>query len=102
MTIRIFAAIFIGIGIVCDIVAMIGVFRFDYVLTRIHAAAIIDTLGTLGIFIGVILLKGFGWFSAKVILILAFQWITSPVSTHRISRVEILTNPGYRDHCEVK
>ena len=51
---------------------------------------------------GMILLRGLGWASAKIVLILAFQWITSPVSTHRISRVEVMSNPDYDQHCEVK
>ena len=102
MIVEVLAAVLIVLGLVCCGIAMYGVYRMDYVLTRIHAAAIIDTLGTLLIFTGMILLRGFGWASAKIILILAFQWLTSPVSTHRISKVEILTNPDYDKHCEVK
>ncbi|MBO5543294.1 MAG: monovalent cation/H(+) antiporter subunit G [Oscillospiraceae bacterium] len=99
---EILAAIFIGLGILCCGIAMFGVYRMDYVLTRIHAAAIIDTLGTLLIFAGMIILRGFGWASAKIVLILVFQWLTSPVSTHRIGRVEVMTNPNLDKHCEVK
>ncbi len=102
MILNIIAAVLISIGTLCCVVSLIGIYKFDYVLTRIHAAAIIDTLGTLCIFLGVILLKGFGWGSVKILLILAFQWITSPVSTHRISRVEVITNPYFDEHCEVK
>ena len=99
---EILAALLIGLGLICCCIAMYGVYRMDYVLSRIHAAAIIDTLGTLLIFAGMILLRGLGWASAKILLILAFQWITGPVSTHRISRVEILSNPDYDKHCEVE
>ena len=102
MILEIIAAVCIGLGIVCCALSLYGVYRFDYVLTRIHAAAVVDTLGTLLIFIGMILLRGFGWASAKILLILAFQWLTSPVSTHRISKVEVLTNPDYEKNCEVK
>ncbi len=98
----IIAAVLIGLGVICCIISTFGVYRFDYVLSRIHAAAITDTLATLLIFLGVIILKGFGWGSAKVLMILVFQWLTSPVSTHRIGQVEILTNPDYEKHCEVK
>ena len=99
---EILAAVMIGLGLVCCCIAMYGVYKMDYVLSRIHAAAIIDTLGTLLIFAGMIVLRGFGWASAKILLILAFQWLTSPVSTHRISKVEIMTNPNVDAHCEVK
>ena len=98
---EILAAVSIALGLVCCCIAMFGVYRLDYVLSRIHAAAIIDTLGTLLIFVGMILLRGLGWASAKILLILAFQWITSPVSTHRISKAELMSNPHYDRHCEV-
>ena len=99
---EILAAVLIGLGLICCCIAMYGVYRMDYVLSRIHSAAIIDTLGTLLIFAGMILLRGLGWASAKILLILAFQWITGPVSTHRISKVEILSNPDYDKHWEVE
>lgn len=98
---EILATVSIGLGLACCCIAMFGVYRMDYVLSRIHAAAIIDTLGTLLIFIGMILLRGLGWASAKILLILAFQWITSPVSTHRISKAELISNPHYDRHCKV-
>ncbi len=99
---EILAAILIALGLVCCCISMYGVYRLDYILSRIHAAAVIDTLGTLLIFIGMILLRGFGWASAKILLILAFQWITSPVSTHRISKAETMSNPNFEKHCEVR
>ena len=99
---EILAAVSIGLGVICCVLSLYGVYLFDYVLTRIHAAAVVDTLGTLLIFIGMILLRGLGWASAKILLILAFQWLTSPVSTHRISKVELMTNPDYEKHCEVR
>ena len=101
MLTEILAAIMVGLGVICCCVAMYGVYRMDYVLSRIHAAAIIDTLGTLLIFVGMILLRGLGWASAKILLILAFQWLTSPISTHRISTAELMSNPHYDKHCEV-
>ena len=99
---EILAAVLLAGGLVCCVLSVYGVYRFDYVLSRIHAAAVIDTLGTLLIFLGLILLRGFGWASAKILLILIFQWVTGPVSTHRISKVELMTNPDYNKHCEVK
>ena len=98
---EILAAVSIGLGLICCCIAMFGVYRLDYVLSRIHAAAIIDTLGTLLIFVGMILLRGLGWASAKILLILAFQWLTSPVSTHRISKAELISNQHCDQHSEL-
>ena len=89
------------LGVVCCVIAVAGVYRFDYVLNRMHAAAVIDTLGTALIFLGAILIRGFGWASLKILVILFIQWVTSPVATHRIARVEILTNPDFDNRCEV-
>ena len=96
------AALLLCAGVLCLCVAVVGVYRFDYVLNRMHAAAIIDTLGLLLVFAALIVLRGLCWASGKILLILLFQWLTSPVSTHRIARVEILTNPEYDKHCEVE
>ena len=96
------AVILIGFGVFCCVVSMIGVYRFDYILSRIHAAAVTDTLGTLLIFAGAILLKGPGWACLKILLILVFQWITGPVSTHRIGKVEVMTNQDYARFCHVE
>ena len=99
---EIIAAVLLCLGVFCFAVAVLGVYRFDYVLNRMHAAAIIDTLGTLLVFAGLIVLRGFAWASAKILIVLLFQWLTSPVSTHRIGKTEILTNPEYDKHCEVE
>lgn len=75
------------LGELCVAVALLGVFRLDYFLNRMHATTIADTLGTLLIFLGVILQFGFCWTSAKLLLVLIFQWTTAPVSGHMISRM---------------
>jgi len=98
----ILAVVCISLGLICCGISIYGVYKLDYVLTRIHAAAIIDTLGTLLIFAGLIVLRGFGWASGKILLILALQWLSSPVATHRIGQVEVLTNRDYDKHCEVE
>ncbi len=103
MTIReIISAIFILAGVLCFCTALLGVFRFNYILDRMHASSIIDTLGTLLIFVGLIILGGFDWASGKILIILIFQWCTSPLSTQRIAKVEFLTNPEYDSHCDVE
>lgn len=77
----------IFLGELCILVAVLGVFRMDYILNRMHATTIADTLGTLLVFLGVILHFGFSWVSAKLILVVIFQWTTCPVSAHLIGRM---------------
>lgn len=81
------AVISIVLGELCVLTAIIGVFRFDYVLNRMHATTIADTMGTLLIFVGVMVLFGLQWVTLKLIVIVALQWTTCPVAGHIIARM---------------
>ena len=88
-----------GMGIFA--LQLFGVFKFKYVLNRMHAAAMGDTLG-IGISLtGLIILSGFNVTSVKIALIIVFLWLASPVSSHLISRLEVVTNENLAEHCEL-
>lgn len=88
-----------GLGIF--FVQLIGIFKFKYVLNRMHAAAMGDTLG-LGISLtGLIILFGFDFVSLKMALIIVFLWLASPVSSHLIARLEVTTNEQLDEFCEL-
>lgn len=82
-------AIFIVAGILVFGIATFGVFRFRYVLNRMHIAAQSDTMGLLLCLIGVMILTGFTFATLKIILIIAFFWAASPLSAHLIARAEL-------------
>ena len=71
---------------------MIGVFRFKYVLNRMHAAAMGDTLGIGCAILGLIVMSGLNLTSLKLFLVILFLWFSSPVSSHLISRLEVTTD----------
>lgn len=75
------------LGEACILISLIGVFRFDFVLNRMHATTIADTMGTLFIVLGGLLHFGLSWTSAKLVLVLLFQWVTAPISAHLIARM---------------
>jgi len=79
-------------GLCCLVSGVVGVFRFKYSLSRIHAAALLDTVGILLMLLGVIVATGFNVTSAKILVVIAFLWLTSPVSGHLIGRLEITIN----------
>lgn len=85
-----------GLGIF--LVEMIGVFRFKYVLNRMHAAAMGDTLGIGFALAGLILMSGFTFTSVKLLLVIVFLWFASPVSSHLIARLEVTTNEDEEPH----
>lgn len=84
---QILSIILIALGELCVVIALVGVFRLNYFINRMHATTIADTLGTLLIFLGVMLQFGFSLITAKLLLVVIFQWTTAPVSGHMISRM---------------
>ena len=89
-----------GLCVLC--VSVFGVYRFQYVMNRMHAAAMIDTLGIALIMLGLMLASGLTLLTLKLFLVLALLWLTSPVSSHLIARLEITTSEELDRHMEVK
>lgn len=95
------AMITAGAGVLA--LSVFGVFRFRFVLNRMHAAAMGDTLGILLVLGGLIVLSGFTALSLKLLLTIVMLWLTSPVSSHLIARLEVTTNEKLNEHLkEVK
>ncbi len=89
-----------GLGIF--IIEIIGVFRFHYVLNRMHAAAMGDTLGIGFALLGLIVISGINFTSLKLFLVIVFLWFSSPVSSHLIARLEVTTDEEKEKHYKVK
>ncbi len=86
----------LGLGIFA--VEMIGVYRFHYVLNRMHAAAMGDTLGIGFSLVGLIVMNGANLTSLKLFLVVCFLWFSSPTSSHLIARLEVTTDPEREKH----
>ena len=97
-----FAAIFLISGVLCMASAVLGMYRFRFVLNRMHTAATADTFGLMLCMIGLIIWKGFGFEALKMMIIIGFFWISGPVSSHLIARMEVSTNEKLEEECEVK
>ena len=89
-------------GLVIFALSVIGVYRFKYVLNRMHAAAVGDSLGIFCVLIGLMLLHGWSLSAAKTLLIFVFLWLTSPVCSHLVAEMEISTVPDLEKECEVE
>lgn len=88
-------------GLVIFAIEMVGVFRFKYVLNRMHAAAMGDTLGIGFSLVGLILMSGWNFTSLKLFLVVVFLWFSSPASSHLISRLEVTTDEAPEKHYQV-
>ena len=93
--------IFIIIGILTLAVSVFGVFRFKYVLNRMHSSAMGDSLGILFIIFGLMILSGFQFGTLKLALIIVFFWLAGPVSSHMICQMEVMINENLKEECEV-
>lgn len=96
------AACFILCGLATLVLSVIGVFKFHFVLNRMHTAAIGDTLGIFLVLTGLMIVGGFSFASLKVLLVIGFLWLASPVASHLIARLELTTDEHLEEECEVE
>ena len=99
---EIIAAICIIVGLFVFLCATLGVFRLKYVMNKMHAAALGDTMGLFLIVLGLIILSSNVFIIAKFILIILFFWLTSPIATHMIAKVELMTNKDAEERMKGK
>lgn len=79
-------------GLAACCIGVYGIFRFEYAANRMHAAAIVDTMG-IALCMGGIAISAPDVFSAlKCVLVIVFWWLSSPVSSHLLCRLEIVTD----------
>ena len=97
-----FAAIFLIAAVIMEIIAVFGIYKFKFVMNRMHSAAIGDTLALLLAAVGLIIAKGFSWYSVKLLLVVFFLWLTSAISSHVIMRMEVnIDEDQVKRECEV-
>jgi len=85
------AIVFMSVGAFFMLSGSIGLIRFPDVYTRMHATGKCDTLGEVLILAGLIIYQGADFVSMKLLFIMAFILITSPIATHAIFKAA-LTN----------
>lgn len=93
---------FVIVGLIMFIVEIVGVYKFKYILNRMHAAAMGDTLGLACTLVGLMILSGFNFTSVKLAMVVVFLWLASPVSSHLIAQLEVTTNEHLEEVCEIE
>ena len=96
------SAVLTVFGLFVLVTATMGLFRFRYVLNRIHATALADTLAVLTILAGLALAWGFTPVTLKLLAVVAFLWLTSPVASHLIGRLEVTVNDQLPQEMQVE
>ena len=92
MTLRTAAAlVLLLLGAAVIAISIFGLFRLRDALERLHAGALTDTLGVLLVLSGLALLCGLTAHTMKLAALLVILWLTNPVSSHLIARMELIT-----------
>ena len=79
---------------------VLGVGRFGYALNRMHAAAMGDTLALLFACVGLCVGASDVSVVIKLLVLVVFMWMASPVSSHLIARTEEKSNPDIHKEAE--
>ena len=94
-------AVLLIIGLFLMATGVIAQFRFKYVLNRMHAASMCDSLGVFLVVLGMCISAPDIWTVIKLLLVSFFIWITSPTGGHLIARLELTSNEHPENEMEV-
>lgn len=92
------AVLIAGLGFLAA--GAIGNCRFYYVMTRIHAAGLGDTMGLLLTVLALAVSADTVSGALRLFLPLLFLWVTSPVSSHFLAQIDYYTDPRLYEHME--
>ncbi|MCQ2418398.1 MAG: monovalent cation/H(+) antiporter subunit G [Clostridia bacterium] len=93
-------AVLLGLGALCALIGILGVFKFKFVMNRMHCAAIIDTIALALILSGLMVYGGTREYIPKLITILLIFWIGSPIASHLVGRMEVDTDENAQKHMQ--
>lgn len=74
----------------------VGVLRFSDLFTRMHAASLTDTGGSILVMVGLALQAGFTLATVKLAAILLFLLFTGPTSSYALANAALLAGMGPR------
>lgn len=94
------SALCIFFGLFTFIVGVLGVFQFKFVMNRMHSGALLDTMGLFFIILGIAISRDFDSVTIKLLFVVGFLWLTSPISSHFIAKLEYITDENLNDEIE--
>jgi len=78
--------LFLAAGSAFVLAGGVGLLRFPDFYSRIHAAGITDTMGAWLIVVGLMFSAGWTLVTAKLLMLLLFLVITSPLASHALAK----------------
>lgn len=97
----ILTAAFMALGLFVCCVGVYGVFRLKYAANRMHAAALNDTMGISLCLVGLAISAPDVFTALKILLVVVFLWLASPVASHLLCRLEVETNEQRGEYMNV-
>lgn len=83
------ASVLVFTGIAFCLGGAIGMLRFPDLFARMHSSGVTDTLGSLFVLAGLMLLTEAVLVALKLVFILAFSWMASPTATHAVAKAAL-------------
>jgi len=88
------------IGLFVFVTGTFGIYKFRFVLNRMHSAAILDTMGLFFVIVSLAVARGLDLTTVKMFLVVVFLWLTSPLSSHLIAKMEYFTDKNLDSEIE--
>ena len=80
---------------------MLEVLRFSVSAALMTCGLLVLCVGILFVLLSLIVAEGATFTSLKLVLVILMLWITSPVSSHLVCRLEVTTNEKLEKEMEV-
>jgi multicomponent Na+:H+ antiporter subunit G len=74
----------LALGLLIQLVAVVGVLRLPDFYTRVHMVGKADTLGIMLVIAAVAVAEGFNQTSLKLVFVIIFYFLANPASAHAI------------------
>ena len=97
----ILTAAFMVLGLFVCCVGVYGVFKLKYAANRMHAAALNDTMGISLCLVGLAISAPDVFTALKILLVVVFLCLASPVASHLLCRLEVETNEQRGEYMNV-
>ena len=88
----ILGSFFLLLGSLFCLTGIYGMFKFNDLFQRIHAASVLETLGSFFILFGFVFFEGFTLISFKIFFISVLLFITGPTSTYILAKIALPKN----------
>lgn len=83
-------------------ISVLGIYRFRFALNRMHAAAMTDTLVLMLAMASLLVAMGLRLATMKLIAVVVFMWMASPISSHLLCLLEVRTDEELDQHVRLE